>query len=216
MVLKPEKEKQAEAIFKKWGLDFAIVGYTTPSKRFVVKHGGDVMADLPIKELRLQRTYVEQLSRLPCQFTHTLTPLTGHRQASRQGDALHLQQRPHRRQNTGQGGDTRAWTGQLIRHCQGFEHVAIGLGHHPRRLLKGQTARTQQMFTDGHQHLAHNGFISFMTAPRQAAGVRLWQKIVCAGPPACAGGWRPVPRHRARPQAPPGLRPARPVPGPRG
>src|SRR5438874_365813 len=51
MVLRPEKEKEAEAIFRKWGLDFAVVGYTTPSKRFVVKHGGDVMADLPIKEL---------------------------------------------------------------------------------------------------------------------------------------------------------------------
>jgi phosphoribosylformylglycinamidine synthase II len=51
MVLKPEKEKEAEAIFRKWGLDFAVVGYTTPSKRFVVKHGGAVMADLPIKEL---------------------------------------------------------------------------------------------------------------------------------------------------------------------
>src|SRR6059058_3646861 len=51
MVLKPEKEEEAEAIFRKWGLDFAVVGYTTPSKRFVVKHGGDVMADLPIKEL---------------------------------------------------------------------------------------------------------------------------------------------------------------------
>ena len=51
MVLKPEKEKEAEDIFRKWGLDFAIVGYTTPSKRFVVKHDGKVMADLPIKEL---------------------------------------------------------------------------------------------------------------------------------------------------------------------
>ncbi|MEW6640162.1 MAG: phosphoribosylformylglycinamidine synthase subunit PurL [Pseudomonadota bacterium] len=51
MVLKPEKEQEAEAIFRKWGLDFAIVGYTTPSKRFVIKHGGNVMADLPIKEL---------------------------------------------------------------------------------------------------------------------------------------------------------------------
>ncbi len=51
MVLKPEKEKQAEDIFRKWGLDFAIVGYTTPTLRFVVKHGGKVMADLPIKEL---------------------------------------------------------------------------------------------------------------------------------------------------------------------
>src|ERR1700742_4784211 len=51
MVLKPEKEQEAEAIFRKWGLDFAVVGETTPNKRFVVRHGGDVMADLPIKEL---------------------------------------------------------------------------------------------------------------------------------------------------------------------
>src|SRR5689334_8527085 len=51
MVLKPEKEKEAEAIFRKWGLDFAVVGHTTPDMRFIVKHHGDVMADLPIKEL---------------------------------------------------------------------------------------------------------------------------------------------------------------------
>src|SRR5471032_2495564 len=51
MVLKPEKEKEAEAIFKKWGLDFAVVGKTTDTSRFIVRFGGDVMADLPIKEL---------------------------------------------------------------------------------------------------------------------------------------------------------------------
>src|SRR5215470_16537634 len=51
MVLKPEKEAEAEAIFRKWGLDFAVVGETTPTRRFVVRHGGAVMADLPIKEL---------------------------------------------------------------------------------------------------------------------------------------------------------------------
>ncbi len=51
MVLKPEKEKEAEAIFRKWGLDFAVVGETTPTKRFIVRHGGALMADLPIKEL---------------------------------------------------------------------------------------------------------------------------------------------------------------------
>ena len=51
MVLKPEKEREAEAIFRKWGLDFAVVGETTPTKRFIVRHGGAVMADLPIKEL---------------------------------------------------------------------------------------------------------------------------------------------------------------------
>jgi phosphoribosylformylglycinamidine synthase len=54
MVLKPDKEQEAEAIFRKWGLDFAVVGETTPSKRFVVKHRGEVMADLPIKELGSQ------------------------------------------------------------------------------------------------------------------------------------------------------------------
>lgn len=54
MVLKPEKEKEAEAIFRKWGLDFAVVGETTPSKRFVVRHHGEVMADLPIIELGTQ------------------------------------------------------------------------------------------------------------------------------------------------------------------
>jgi len=51
MVLHPEKEEEAEAIFRKWGLDFAVIGKTTDTLRFVVKHGGDVMADLPIKEL---------------------------------------------------------------------------------------------------------------------------------------------------------------------
>jgi phosphoribosylformylglycinamidine synthase len=51
MVLKPEKEKEAEAIFRKWGLDFAVVGKTTDTARFIVRFHGDVMADLPINEL---------------------------------------------------------------------------------------------------------------------------------------------------------------------
>jgi len=51
MVLDPAKEKEAEAVFRKWGLDFAIVGRTTDTLRFVVKHQGEIKADLPIKEL---------------------------------------------------------------------------------------------------------------------------------------------------------------------
>ncbi|MDR6955023.1 phosphoribosylformylglycinamidine synthase [Ancylobacter sp. 3268] len=51
MVIAPGKEDEAEAIFRKWGLDFAIVGHTTDTLRFVVKHKGEVKADLPIKEL---------------------------------------------------------------------------------------------------------------------------------------------------------------------
>lgn len=51
MVIKPGHEEPAEAIFRKWGLDFAVVGKTTDTLRFVVKHQGETMADLPIKEL---------------------------------------------------------------------------------------------------------------------------------------------------------------------
>ncbi len=51
MVLKPEKEEEAKAIFRKWGLDFAVIGHTTDDLRFRIKLRGELMADLPIKEL---------------------------------------------------------------------------------------------------------------------------------------------------------------------
>lgn len=51
MVLKPEKEAEARAIFEKWDLDFAIVGETIPEDRFLILHGNEVMADLPLSKL---------------------------------------------------------------------------------------------------------------------------------------------------------------------
>ena len=51
MILRPEMEKQAEAIFHKWDLDFAIIGKTTDTLRFIIKHQGEVRADLPIKQM---------------------------------------------------------------------------------------------------------------------------------------------------------------------
>jgi len=51
MVLDPEKESEAEAIFVKWGLDFAIVGKTTDDLRFRIIHQGEEVANLPIKDL---------------------------------------------------------------------------------------------------------------------------------------------------------------------
>ncbi|MFN7623298.1 MAG: phosphoribosylformylglycinamidine synthase subunit PurL, partial [Acidobacteriota bacterium] len=38
MVLQPHKEAEARAVFTKWGLDFAIVGKTTDTLRFFIKH----------------------------------------------------------------------------------------------------------------------------------------------------------------------------------
>jgi phosphoribosylformylglycinamidine synthase II len=51
MVLHPEKEAEARAVFEKWELDFATVGYTTDDLRFRVKWQGEEVANLPIKDL---------------------------------------------------------------------------------------------------------------------------------------------------------------------
>src|SRR3984885_7034883 len=61
-VLKPGREAEAERIFKKWELDFAVIGITTDTKRLVVKHKGAVVADMPITALsdeapRYERPY---------------------------------------------------------------------------------------------------------------------------------------------------------------
>ena len=51
MVLKPEKTNIAEDVFKKWGVDFAIVGKITETNNIVVLHNGVIEADIPIKYL---------------------------------------------------------------------------------------------------------------------------------------------------------------------
>ncbi|NIZ11570.1 phosphoribosylformylglycinamidine synthase subunit PurL [Pseudooceanicola sp. HF7] len=51
MVLKPEKEAEARAVFDKWDLDFAIVGETIAEDRFVIEMGGKVWADVPLSKL---------------------------------------------------------------------------------------------------------------------------------------------------------------------
>lgn len=51
MVLKPELEAEARAVFEKWDLDFAIVGETLPEDRFLIVHNGTIMADLPLSKL---------------------------------------------------------------------------------------------------------------------------------------------------------------------
>jgi phosphoribosylformylglycinamidine synthase len=51
MVLHPEKEAEARAVFEKWELDFATVGHTTDVLRFRVIWKGEEVANLPIKEL---------------------------------------------------------------------------------------------------------------------------------------------------------------------
>jgi phosphoribosylformylglycinamidine synthase subunit PurL len=51
MVLKPGREAEAERIFKKWELDFAIIGRTTDTSRLIVRHKGAIVADMPVDAL---------------------------------------------------------------------------------------------------------------------------------------------------------------------
>jgi phosphoribosylformylglycinamidine synthase len=47
MILKPEKEDFAQAIFEKWGLDFAVIGKVTDTGRVIIKMNGEIYADIP-------------------------------------------------------------------------------------------------------------------------------------------------------------------------
>lgn len=51
MVLKPGREAFAEAIFRKWELDFAVIGHVTDTGRMVLKWKGDTVADIPLAPL---------------------------------------------------------------------------------------------------------------------------------------------------------------------
>lgn len=51
MVLKPGAEEAARKIFKKWELDFAIIGRVTEGERLVLKENGTVVADIPVPPL---------------------------------------------------------------------------------------------------------------------------------------------------------------------
>ena len=51
MVLKPGKEPMAEAIFKKWELDFAVIGEVTDTGHMVLEFDGAVVCDIPLGPL---------------------------------------------------------------------------------------------------------------------------------------------------------------------
>ena len=51
MVLRPDREDIARRIFQKWELDFAVIGHLTDTGRIVVRHKGQVEADIPLTPL---------------------------------------------------------------------------------------------------------------------------------------------------------------------
>ncbi|MCP5402534.1 MAG: phosphoribosylformylglycinamidine synthase subunit PurL [Novosphingobium sp.] len=51
MVLKPGKEPMAEEIFRKWELDFAVIGEVTDTGHMVLEFDGEVVCDIPLGPL---------------------------------------------------------------------------------------------------------------------------------------------------------------------
>ncbi len=54
IVLRPDREDLARAIFEKWELDFSVIGHLTDTGRIVVKHRGAIEADIPLDPLAEQ------------------------------------------------------------------------------------------------------------------------------------------------------------------
>ncbi len=54
MVLRPDRQDVARAIFEKWELDFAVIGHLTDTGHIVIRHAGEVMADIPLDPLAEQ------------------------------------------------------------------------------------------------------------------------------------------------------------------
>ncbi len=82
MVLKPELEAEARAVFVKWDLDFAIVGETIEEDRFLILHDGEVMADLPLSKLassapEYDRPWVETPKAAPLKDKIEIAPIDG-------------------------------------------------------------------------------------------------------------------------------------------
>ena len=64
IVLKVGKEKEAEKIFKKWDLDFSVIGQLTDTKKLTLKHNNQIVCDLPISALadeapKYERDWIE-------------------------------------------------------------------------------------------------------------------------------------------------------------
>ncbi len=70
IVLRPDSQALAQAIFEKWDLDFAVIGHLTDTGRIVVTHRGVIEADIPLDPLAEQaplyhRPTVETPKRAP-------------------------------------------------------------------------------------------------------------------------------------------------------
>ena len=155
MVLRPEKEREAEAIFRKWELDFAVIGRTTDSRRFVVRRGGEVKADLPIKELGSEAPLYDR----PWTETPPLALSRPGRDHGPDADRRGADQAPGLARSRLQTLDHRA-----VRHAHPRQHHPG-----PRRRRRGRQAR-RRAEGPGADHRLHRALLRRRSARRRKTG----------------------------------------------
>jgi phosphoribosylformylglycinamidine synthase len=82
MILKPGAEAQAEAIFRKWALDFAVIGHVTDTGRLQLEWQGELVCDLPLDPIgedapKYDRPWVPTPPRAPLDNVADTTDLLG-------------------------------------------------------------------------------------------------------------------------------------------
>ncbi|HEX3346692.1 MAG TPA: phosphoribosylformylglycinamidine synthase subunit PurL [Acetobacteraceae bacterium] len=84
MVLRPDRQDIARAIFEKWELDFAVIGHLTDGGRIVIRHNDRIEADIPLAPLADQAPLYHR----PTMETPPPAPLGEVSDPSGLGDAL--------------------------------------------------------------------------------------------------------------------------------
>ena len=89
MIIEPDKEQKAKAVFEKWGLDFATIGILTDTNHLIVKHHDELKAEIRldilesgapsynrpykiIKEKEFDQSLVKKTSDLPLKTLENL------------------------------------------------------------------------------------------------------------------------------------------------
>jgi phosphoribosylformylglycinamidine synthase II len=88
-VVEPEKEEQAKAIFKRWGLLCENVGKVTDDGRLKLIHHGEVVADMPVKALVDECPVYAKPSKVPAYYeAHGLVDTTRYPEVTNLQEAL--------------------------------------------------------------------------------------------------------------------------------
>ena len=136
MVLKPGREAEAEAIFRKWELDFAVIGEVTDTGHMVLEFDGEVVCDIPLDPLADEAPLYERPYAIP-KAPEPLTDIPESTDVA--ADLLKLMASPNLA--------SRRWVWEQYDQSVGGRHGAAA----GRRCRRGPGSRIEQSAGDHHR-----------------------------------------------------------------